>query len=193
MKKSVALISLMCGFVVFIGISITTKLFNGADLPVQISGALLEAVVTALMTYFLLAGQTGHEEVKERNVKVFEEKSARFNKFIDKLWDVWDDHSVDLDELNELIKMASQEIILFAKPNTVSKILSCLIDIAKQANPYESDSKNKEITKRIQKNIFTIINELAKELGLGGEITAEINKKLDELDDLVMQKKMLIK
>jgi hypothetical protein len=93
MKKPVVLVSLMCGFLVFIGVSIATKLFDGADLPVQISGALFDAVITALMTYFLLAGQIGHEEVKERNVKVFEEKSARFNKFIDKLWSVWDDHS----------------------------------------------------------------------------------------------------
>jgi hypothetical protein len=89
--------------------------------------------------------------------------------------------------------MATQEIILFAKPQTVSKILSCLIEIAQQANPYESDSKNTEVTKLIQKNIFTIINELAKEIGLGGEITPAISKKLNELDDLVLQKKHIYK
>ncbi|MDR0713502.1 MAG: hypothetical protein LBF89_04480, partial [Bacteroidales bacterium] len=83
---------------------------------------------------------------------------------------------------------ASQEIILFAHPQTVSKILSCLIEIAEQANPYETDSNNEEITKLIQKNIFSIINALAKEIGLGGEINEEISHKLNELDDLVLQK-----
>ncbi|MDR1719858.1 MAG: hypothetical protein LBR67_07065 [Dysgonamonadaceae bacterium] len=193
MKRSakVFTISLIIGFILFIGIALMMRLFIGSDLPVQISGTLLDAVVAALITYFLLAGQTSHEEVKERNVKVFEEKSARFNTFIDKLWTVWDDHSVDLEELNDLIKVVSQDIILYAKPETVNKILSCLIEIAEQANPFASDNQNKEVTKLIQNNIFTIINELAKEIGLGGEITPEINDKLDTLDELVIQKKNL--
>jgi len=193
MKRSakVFTISLIIGFILFIGIALMMRLFIGSDLPVQISGTLLDAVVAALITYFLLAGQTSHEEVKERNVKVFEEKSARFNTFIDKLWTVWDDHSVDLEELNDLIKVVSQDIILYAKPETVNEILSCLIEIAEQANPFASDNQNKEVTKLIQNNIFTIINELAKEIGLGGEITPEINDKLDTLDELVIQKKNL--
>jgi hypothetical protein len=171
---------------VFIGIAILTNLFSSADLPVQISGALLEAVVTALITYFLLAGQTGQEEMKERNVKVFEEKSERFNRFIDKLWEIWEDRSVSLEELNELIKFVSKEIVMYSKPETVDKILKHLIDIAEYAKPDKTDSSSSETTALIQQNIFNIINALAKEIGLGGEINTEIRKKLNLLESKVV-------
>lgn len=185
MKKKYLAISIILGFGVFIGIAILTNLFSSADLPTQISGALLEAVVTALITYFLLTGQTSQEEVKERNVRVFEEKSEKFNIFIDKLWDIWEDRVVTLEELNELIKIVSKDIVLYSKPETVDKILSCLLIIADAANPNNS-TKDPEATKRIQKNIFDIINELAKEIGLGGEINKKIENQLDQLENKVL-------
>lgn len=185
MKRKYLAISLILGFVVFIGIAIITKLFSSADLPVQISGALLEAVVTAFITYFLLTGQTSQEEVKERNVRVFEEKSERFNTFINKLWEIWDDRVVSLEELNELIKLVSKDIVLYTKPETVDKILQYLIEIAEQAKP-DKTTKDAETTKKIQENIFNIINELAKEIGLGGEIKPEIRDKLNTLESKVV-------
>jgi hypothetical protein len=180
--KIIAIVCIMLGFIVFIGIAILTKLFNEAELPVQISGALLEAVVTAILTYFLLSGQTSHEELKERNVKVFETKSQKFNEFIDKIWKVWEDHSIDLDELNELTKSVSQDILPFTKSETVELILSRLIEIAQHANPYRTDSEDKNVTELIQKNIFDIINALSKEIGLGGEINETIRQQLNMLD-----------
>jgi hypothetical protein len=99
------------------------------------------------------------------------------------LWVVWEDRSIDLDELNELTKLVSQNIVPFTKPQTVEIILARLIEIAKHANPYQTDSKNKEVTELIQKNIFDIINELSKEIGLGGEINETIRRRLNELDE----------
>lgn len=49
-----------------------------------------------------------------------------------------------------------------------------LIQIAEQAKPDKTSRKDAEVTKLIQQNIFDIINELAKEIGLGGEIKPEI-------------------
>lgn len=77
-------------------------------------------------------------------------------------------------------------IVLYTKPETVDKILSHLIEIAEQAKPDKSNSKDTEVTKLIQKNIFDIINELAKEIGLGGEIKPEIRTKLNALEDKVI-------
>jgi hypothetical protein len=187
MKKKVSVgTALIVTVALFIIVIIITKLFKLEELPIQTVGVLFGGVITALITYFLLIGQTQAEENKEKNVKVFEEKSARFNTFIDKLWEIWDDRIVDLGELNELIKIVSRDIILYSKPETVNKILSNLIEIAALAKPDKTDRKDAEVTKKIQQNIFNIINELAKEIDLGGEIKPDIRSKLNQLEEMVV-------
>ena len=181
-NKRTVIIALVMGFIAFIGIAIMTNLFNSNDLPVQISGALLEAVVTALITYFLLAGQSQSEEIKERNVKVFEKKSELFNNFIEKLWEIWEDRSVTLEEISELIKLVSKDIIPYAKPESSETILKYLNKIADLANSEKSENTNQEI----QNSVFAIINTLSKEIGLGGEIKPEINNQLNLLENKVL-------
>jgi membrane protein implicated in regulation of membrane protease activity len=187
-KNNTEILIISSMLIVFILIAVLTSLFSSTELPVQIAGVLLEAAVTALITYFLLRGQSSSEEVKERNVKVFEEKSVRFNDFIKKLWSVWDDRSINLEELSDLVRIVSQDIIIFTQPERVKKILDYLIDIAKLANPYETDSTNEQVTSRIQQNIFKIINELADEIGLGGQIDMDIELQLNKLDKLIFEK-----
>jgi hypothetical protein len=187
MKQKVSVgTALIVTVAIFIIVLIVTKLFKLEELPIQTVGVLFGGVITALITYFLLLGQTQAEENKERNVKVFQEKSERFNTFINKLWEIWDDRVVDLEELNELIKLVSRDIVLYTKPETVDKILSNLIIIAEQAKPDKTNRKDAEVTKLIQQSIFDIINELAKEIGLGGEIKPEIRSKLNLLEEKVV-------
>ncbi len=88
MNKTWRAVSLVLGFVMFIGIALVTNLFERGDLPVQVSGALLQSVITAVMTYFLLSGQTAQEELKERQVKVFEKKQEVYHHFIEVLMGV---------------------------------------------------------------------------------------------------------
>lgn len=171
---------------IFIASSVIFRIFDFEILPSQFFGALIGVVITAIITVFLLNGQTSAEETKERNVKVFEEKSARFNNFINKLWEIWDDRVVELEELNELIKLVSRDIVLYTKPETVDKILTNLIIIAEQAKPDKTSNKDAEVTKLIQQCIFDIINELAKEIDLGGEIRPEIRSKLNQLEEKVV-------
>jgi len=173
---------LIVTFIIFIVVIIITKLFSIEELPIQTTGVLFGGVITALITYFLLIGQSKAEELKERNVRVFEEKSEKFNLFITKLWDIWEDRTVSLEELNELLKIVSKDIILYSKPETVNIILGKLNAIADLAKPDKTDVKDIETTKNIQKMIFDIINALADEIGLGGKINNEIEKKLNSLE-----------
>ena len=186
MNKKFLAISLVIGFIVFIAIAIITNLFNSSDLPIQITGALLEAVVTALITYFLLTGQTSQEEVKERNVKVFEKKSEVFNDFIEQLWTVWEDRSISLEELNRLIKIVAKNIIPYAKPETSKTILRELNKIADQINFGKSDNADETTTKQIQSSVFSIINAIANEIGLGGKIDECVKKELVVLENRVL-------
>ena len=151
-------------FTISISIFVFNAIYQGSvpKIVEEINNSSIGAILTAIITVLLLSQQSSSEEVKERNVRVFEEKSERFNTFINKLWDIWDDRVVSLEELNELIKLVSKDIVLYTKPETVDKILSHLIEIAEQAKPDKSNNKDAEATKLIQKNIFDIINELAR-------------------------------
>lgn len=175
-------------FTISISIFVFNAIYEGSipKIVEEINNSSIGAILTAIITVLLLSQQSSSEEVKERNVRVFQEKSERFNTFINKLWEIWDDRVVSLEELNELIKLVSKDIVLYTKPETVDKILSHLIVIAEQAKPEKSNSKDAEVTRLIQKNIFDIINELAKEIGLGGELKPEIRTKLNSLESKVV-------
>ena len=102
-------------FTISISIFIFNAIYQGSvpKIVEEINNSSIGAILTAIITVLLLSQQSSSEEVKERNVRVFEEKSARFNTFINKLWDIWDDRVVSLEELNELIKLVSKDIVLY--------------------------------------------------------------------------------
>jgi hypothetical protein len=171
------------GVVVFFLISVFTNLFAGSEIPLQVTGALLGAIVTAFITVILLSGQSTAEEVKERNVRVFEEKTNRYNKFIDSLWNIWEDRKVSMEELNDLIKAISKDIILYTNKATIDKILDSLTKISEQIG---KEKTNNEENRIIQTEVFKIINLLAKELNLGGEISDEMLGKLNKLEEKIV-------
>ena len=140
-KKIIPIIAVVFGFIMFLGIAITTNLFSSGDLPVQISGALLEAVVTALITYFLLTGQTTQEEIKEKQVKVFEKKQEVYHNF--------------LEELKKIIQDGDINICL-------EKNIDELKDLIFQLG-YLQMHTNKENVVAISKNVSEIINTLEKQ------------------------------
>lgn len=152
----------------------------------EINNAAIGAILTAIITVLLLSQQSSSEELKERNVRVFEEKSQKYNLFIEKLWEVWDDREVTLEEMDQLIKILSKDIVLYSKPDTVSSIATCLTNIADRVNPEKSSINDKESLSVIKNNILDIINLLAQELGLGGEINNQIREKINKLEEKIV-------
>jgi len=167
----------------FIALTIVSKVYQGGEIPIQIMGALLGAIITAFITMILLLGQSQAEELKERNVRVFEEKTIHYTKFINELWNIWEDRKVTLEELNELMKSITKDIILYTNKSTVNNILTSLNNIAKSAG---KDQTNENEKAAIQAEVFNIINQLAKELNLGGEITPEMQAKLNDLETSIL-------
>ena len=153
----------------------------------EINNSALGAILTAFITVLLLSQQSKSEEVRDRNVKVFEEKSKKYNDFINELWKIWEDRQVSLEEMNNMLKIISRDIIMYTKPDTVQKILEHMEYIAEQIKANNGVSeKSREATLIIQSNIFSIINELAGEIGLGGTITNGVRTKLRTLEDQVV-------
>jgi hypothetical protein len=152
MKKYFVAISVVIGFVAFIGIAIVTNLFSSADLPVQISGALLEAVITALITYFLLSGQTSQEKERDKDVRIFEEKVTVYSEFSEKLWGmITDDNEVSNEELIELRKLCFSKLVFYLNDNQIKSISQEITEIGKISTG--SIGKIARITQILQENL----------------------------------------
>ena len=184
--KDFIILILVVLIIVFLIGTVTTKLYTVNELRLETMGVFFGAIITSLVTYFLLMGQSSAEEAKERNVRVFEEKSKKFNKFIDKLWEVWEDRKVSLKELHEIMTLLSKDIILYTNSKILNQILEHLNKIAEYAHEEDDSEKLTEKDKKeIGDEIFKIINLLAIEINLGGKIDENVKEKLDELEKTI--------
>lgn len=185
-RKIVILVSI--SILMFIGLAVAGKIFTVEGLPLQFMGTFLGAVVTAFITMILLIGQSQSEELKERNVKVFEEKTKHYNKFIEELWRVWEDKEVKLVELKTLTELVAQDIVPYTDKKTVFEILQSLNKISD--NQYSEEENNIDEIKRVreknQKEIYNILRLLSREIGLGGDVTNEIQNEIKQLEDKVL-------
>lgn len=182
MRKKFVAISVVIGFVVFIGIAIVTNLFSSGDLPVQIAGALLEAVVTALITYFLLTGQTTQEEIKERQVKVFEKKQEVYHSFLEELKKIIQDGEIkiigkdkdanldkSIDELKDLIFQLSY-LQMHTSEKTINGVLESVAKIIQLMNDFNSTpeaEKQKELPNyysSLSESLFNVVKILKEDL-----------------------------
>lgn len=184
MKQKISVsTALIVTVAIFITVIVITKLFKLEELPSQTIGVLFGGVITALITYFLLLGQTQAEENKERNVKVFEEKSERYNRFISELWKIWDDKQIKLVELKELVKLVTQDIVPYTDKKAVLKILKSL---NKLSDNHNSNLDYKTLRKQNQQHIYDILKVLSNEIGLGGDITEETRTEINLLEEKIL-------
>ena len=88
--------------ILFVSVATISGAWPGTDTSAQILSALAGAIVAAIITLFLLLGQTSSEEKKERNTKVFEERLRIYQDFLHKLCDVVKDMKIESTEEIEL-------------------------------------------------------------------------------------------
>lgn len=86
----------------FVGVATLSGSWPGSDAASQILSALAGAVVAAIITLFLLLGQTSSEEKKERNTKVFEEKLRIYQAFLGKMNEIIRDKKINEEEVIDL-------------------------------------------------------------------------------------------
>jgi hypothetical protein len=168
------LLALLC-LVAFCLVATITQIISIEELPISFIAAFLEAVVTALITVVLLSGQSAAEEVKERNVKVFEKKADIFQNYIDIVWKIWEDGNVSKEEYLELTTIYYKILMIYLKKESLTIIGECLVTIGDYID------KNSEDDSLILRDcIFKIINTLSEELSLGGYIDVAIYEQLEK-------------
>jgi hypothetical protein len=172
---TISLIALLC-VAIFCLVITTFEIFTVGDLPSNFIAAFLEAVITAVITVVLLSGQSSAEEIKERNVKVFEKKSMAFEEYINKLWQVWEDHIISSEEYKDLIADYYRKLMVYLKdPNKSDEINKRLENIGN----YIDQKTYGEEYKDLRGNIIDVINILCEEINLGGKINKDKVEALD--------------
>ncbi|MDR3046667.1 MAG: hypothetical protein LBU51_03510 [Bacteroidales bacterium] len=143
--KIFVLIAIMAAFIAFIVIIPLTNTMSGADLKDNFVGNMLGAIITAIVTVLLLNGQTSAEEVKERNVAVFDKKSKIFQRYMKKLWKVLDNNIVSNEEYYDLANTYITELVLYLPIGKMTKnniIENSNIDYTKEKNMPWLDKKS---------------------------------------------------
>ena len=136
-KDNVFLIICVCFFALFVILAARSGAWPGKDVSAQFFSAMAGALVAAIITLFLLKGQTAVEADRQKDSKVFEEKLRIYKVFLYKLCEVVKDRKITEDEEIELqFQVSCISMHTSSKSiNTISKQVSEIVVNLKQDNP----------------------------------------------------------
>lgn len=149
-------------------VSVATLIFNNIysgvlpKLVEEINNSAIGAIITAIITVILLRHQSQSEELRDRNVKVFEEKSEKFSQFISLLWDKWSDFKIEPHEIEDVRKAFYRDVYIYLP----GKTLAAVADHFDRLRPYVGCDLDKPKQESARSEIFGIINLLKAEIGL---------------------------
>jgi hypothetical protein len=166
--------------IVFIAVAVIFKIFDMEILPSQFYGALIGVVITAIITVFLLQGQTANEEQREKSVKVFEKKQEIYHNFLEELKCIIQDGEITIgaksdnstekvDELKDLIFQLGY-LQMHADTKIMDEILQRIAIIIRLMNEFDStrdENKQRELPEyyaQLSRNLFEIIAFLKLDL-----------------------------
>ena len=170
-----------------LGASIIFQIFNVDTLLNRLYGSLIGVVLTAIVTVFLLQGQTQSQEKREKSVKVFEKKQLVYHDFLVHLDRILQDGKLAIpergsDEPNELIelilqlgyiKLHTQEAHTRAITEQVTKILGIL----RQEQMQGVDSE-RTFYKSLAEEIFLLVTIMRRDLYDHNEQLGDSSEKL---------------
>jgi len=183
-------------FVLFLGAAILVYGKPGS-LPVPIFGALIGVIITALVTFILLNGQTKREIQKEIDSKKFEEKLKTYQTFFKKLCEiVKQEERVKEEDIKELIFQISL-VSMHIEGTSVQNLfdtISKIIEDKNNENQEETDNQKSdkatkltELTTHVLSVITILQEELHKDIFKGGlRQELETEKVKDAIANLAM-------
>ena len=150
---------------------VLTAMFSGAwpspSISGQILSALAGAVVAAMITLFLLLGQTSSEEKKERNSKVFEEKLKIYQDFLKCMCEVIEDRKVTPEEAIRL-EFQTSYITMHTDSEHIKDIaihVNSIVDSLSEKNTAVNRAENEsESNVALMESLFKIVNIFREEL-----------------------------
>ncbi len=137
------------------------QIFTETELPGQVMGAILGVLLTAVVTFILLRGQTNQEKELQRNAKIFEEKLKVYQNFLGKLYDAVKDGSLTDDEKKEL-QFQTSLVAMLCKPENIEEVSKAVKEVVNCVCPTENSASVGETD--LLKGFFSIVDALRKDL-----------------------------
>lgn len=119
----------------------------------EINNGAIGAILTAIVTVFLLQGQTATEEERDKNLTVFEKKQEVYHQFLEKLKDIVEDGKVQIalnkdpvdtiDELKDLLFQLSY-IQMHSTEETTKAIFERVTNLIKKMNEFMAAGEDKQ-------------------------------------------------
>ncbi len=156
-KESLFLVLCICLFALLVIIAAISGTWPGKDVSAQFFSAISGALIAAIITLFLLKGQTAVEADRQKDSKVFEEKLGIYKEFLRKLCDVVKDQKITEEEKIELQFQVSY-IAMHTKSDSIKIISEQVRKIVVDIKNNEKDSNN------MLSQLFIIADTLYNEL-----------------------------
>lgn len=182
MKKNIWLFGTLGFVVLFILSAVVFRIAEVEILPSQFYGALIAVVITAIITLFLLKGQTANEEAREISVRVFDKKQEIYHSFIDELKRIIQEGEItiaskgskegidkNVDELKNLIFQLAI-LQMHTSEENIKKILASLANIIQLMNDFSNNEENErqkelpEFYSSLSENLFAVVAVLKADL-----------------------------
>lgn len=180
-NKNLWLYGIIAFTILFIASAIIFRVLNVEILPSQFYGALIGVVITAIITVFLLHGQTANEEKREQNIKIFEKKQDVYHEFLDNLKEIIKDGEItisaqgknadlssNVDELKDLLFQLGYIQMHTSEENT-NQVFERVSKIIQLMNDFNSDGKDKQkflpkFYASLSEQLFGIVSILKSDL-----------------------------
>jgi len=203
MKENEKLKRILGGLFILLFISLGILIFSlvyEEELPKfveNINNGAIGAILTAIITVFLLSRQTQIEEEQERKSKVFEEKLSIYKDFLEKLRIILLDEAISVDvkkgpdEIKDLIFQLAQ-IKMHTESGRIVKIFKQVEKIIIILN--EKNKNNAPFNySLLSECLFTIVEEFQQELygNILGK-TEDISKEINSITDKIIESTEII-
>ena len=165
-RENIAFIGILLALVaLFVVAPIIFRVYNIEILPSQFFGALIGVFITAIVTAFLLRGQTKGDEKREKSVKIYEEKLEIYKEFLSKFHEIIKKGEISDENVKELIFQTS-----YVAMHTDSQRVK---DIVKKMNDTVRNIKGKRHG-QLAADVLEVVLVLKEEL---------YNEKINKFDD----------
>ena len=154
----------------------------GLEIASQLFAAIAGAIIAAIITMLLLKGQSGTEELKERNMAIFNQKQEVYHRFLEEHHKIVQDGQItigsrdskgkidsSIDELKDLIFQLGF-LQLHTSEETIKNVLDELVKMIQALNDFDScndETRQAEAPKfysRISNSLFSVVAVLRKDL-----------------------------
>lgn len=132
-KSNGAIICLIVLLFLVMGVVfILFHLFSTRDFSYEICCALIGTIITAVITVFLLQGQSSSDEKKDKNIKIYKNKLEVYSEYVRQMWEtIIDDEKLEDEEWNNLRVQTFGKLIFYLDADAIQNLTQYVSEIDK--------------------------------------------------------------